>query len=465
MDNNIFVPGFKIHFIGIGGISMSALARILLGDGCIVTGSDMRASHITARLEEAGAKITIGHSADNITDQNLVVYTSAVKEDNPEYIRAKELGIPLAERAELLGAIMKRYEVPFAISGTHGKTSTTGMLSQIFLSAGKNPTVTIGGELDSIGGNLRVGGKEIFIAEACEYHRSFLKFSPKISLILNIEEDHLDYYKDIDDIISAFHDLALLTPPDGFVIANIDDKNVQKALCNVDKNIVTFAVNSDADYTARNITPDKLGFCAYDVYKKGSLLTHISLSVPGVHNVYDSLAAFAAADVSGIDVAIIDNALHQYVGVHRRFEKKGYYNNAVFVDDYAHHPSEIRATLTAASKMGFNRVFCVFQPHTYTRTKALFNDFVSVLTQSRFNIIVTDIYAAREKDTGLVSAKELSDAIINSIYIKTFDEIETYLKENVAEGDMVITMGAGDVYKIGENVINSERSQNGYGVY
>ncbi len=454
MDNTSFVPGFKIHFIGIGGISMSALARILIDDGCTVTGSDMRRSHITDNLEECGATVYIGHSAENITDQNLVVYTAAVKEDNPEFIRAKEKGITLIDRAKLLGTIMKSYDHPIAIAGTHGKTSTTGMVSQIFLDAGKDPTVTIGGELDSIGGNLRVGGKDIFIAEACEYHRSFLKFFPKLTVILNIEADHLDFFKDIDDIIQTFHDLALLTPDDGFIVANADDGNVKKALMGVDKNIVTFGIKSDCTYRGKNISHDSSGRLTFDVDTNGAFLNGVVISVPGIHNVYNALAAFAAADVSGIDIKSIDDALFEFTGAHRRFERKGTSNGALVIDDYAHHPSEIRATLTAASELGFKRIFCVFQPHTYTRTKTLFNDFVSVLSSFDIEVIITDIYAAREKDTGLVSSAELASHIKNSVYIKTFDEVEKYLLENIREGDLVITMGAGNVYEIGEHILD-----------
>ena len=453
MNENLLSKGFKIHFIGIGGISMSALARILIEDGCVITGSDIRESHITDNLKNAGAEIFVGHNKENITDQHLVVHTAAVKHDNPEIIRAKELGIEIIDRAELLGVIMKRYNKPIAVSGTHGKTSTTGMVSQIFLAAGVDPTVTIGGELDVIGGNLRVGKKDVFIAEACEYHRSFLKFFPKFTLMLNIEADHLDFFKDLDDIIDTFHSLALLTPNDGAIIANGDDLNVEKALSGVNKNIVTFGITNNCNYKAVNIVHDSSDRCNFDIIKDGEFYAALSLTVPGTHSVYNALAAFAMADISGIDKSVIIGALGEFIGAHRRFERKGLYNGALVVDDYAHHPSEIKVTLDAANKMGFKKVWCVFQPHTYTRTKTLFDDFVKVFTESEVNVVVTDIYAAREKDTGIVSAKELSDAIINSVYIKTFDEVESYLKENLNENDIVITMGAGDVYKIGENIL------------
>lgn len=453
MDNNLLKQGAKIHFIGIGGISMSALARILLDDGCIVSGSDMNESHITRQLEAYGAKIFIGHNAENITNQDLVVHTAAVKSDNPEYIRAKELGIEIIDRAELLGCIMKRYTSPIAVSGTHGKTSTTGMLSQIFLEADTDPTITIGGELDIIGGNLRVGKKDVFIAEACEYHRSFLKFFPKITVISNIEADHLDFFKDLDDIIDTFHSLALLTPDDGAIVANIDDKNVNKALEGVNKKIVTFAVNSDADYKACDITYDSSDKCIFKILKNNEFYTELSLSVPGIHSVYNALAAFAVADIWGVDKAVSSHALSEFTGAHRRFERKGMYNKTLIVDDYAHHPSEIKVTLDAASKMGYKKIWCVFQPHTYTRTKTLFDDFVKVFSESNANVIITDIFAAREKDTGLVSAKQLSDEIENSVYMHTFEDVEEFLKKNVSDNEIIITMGAGNVYKIGENLL------------
>lgn len=453
MDNSMLKDGFKIHFIGIGGISMSALARILLDDGCTVTGSDMRESHITRQLEEYGAKVVIGQKAENITDQQLIVYTAAVKEDNPEFVAAKEKGIEIIDRAELLGTIMKRYKNPIAVSGTHGKTSTTGMISQIYLEADMDPTVTIGGELDVIGGNLRVGKKDIFIAEACEYHRSFLKFFPKTTVMLNIEEDHLDFFTGLDDIIDTFHRLAAITPDDGAIVANIDDDNVVKALEGIDKNIVTIGINNECDYKGYDITHGSSDKCMFKVLKNGEYYATVTLSVPGVHNVYNALCAFAVADISGIDKDAISAALGKFIGAHRRFERKGTFNGALIVDDYAHHPSEIKATLDAAKNMGFNNIHCVFQPHTYTRTRMLFDDFVKVFSESGVKVIITDIFAAREKDTGLVSSGELAEAIEGAIYRASFDDVESYLRNAVKENDLIFTMGAGDVYKIGEALL------------
>lgn len=454
MNSDILKSGNKIHFIGIGGISMSALAKILINDGCIISGSDIAKSPLTDSLEKLGAKISIGHFAENITDQDLVVNTAAVHDDNPEMIRAKELGITVVERAELLGAIMSRYNCPIAISGTHGKTSTTGMVSQIFLTAEKEPTITIGGELDSIGGNLKVGKKDYFLAEACEYHRSFLQFLPRYSLILNIEADHLDYFSGLEEIISVFREFALKTPDNGAVIYNADDKNTCTAVSGIDRKTVSFGIKNECDYRAIDIQYDNINRYSFTVLKNNAHYMDIRLSVPGKHSVYNALAAIAVADLCSIEKETIEKGIGEFIGAHRRFEHKGYYKKTIIIDDYAHHPSEIKTTLEAADKMDFEKVWCVFQPHTYTRTKTLFDDFVKVFEESSANVIITDIFAAREKDDGSISSKNLADAIDKAIYLKTFADVESFLKENAGEKDMIITMGAGNVYKIGENLIN-----------
>lgn len=446
----------KIHLIGVGGVSMSGIAELLLEVGYAVTGSDRQASPLTERLSRHGAKIYIGHSSENVSDQELVVYSAAIHEDNPERIKAKELGIPQIERAEMLGYIMKGYSSPICVSGTHGKTTTTGMLAQEFIACGKNPTVTVGGNLDLIGGNLRMGGKEYFIAESCEYHRSFLSFFPKVSVILNIEADHLDYYKDIDDIIDAFHSLCLLTPEDGCVVANFDDKNIHKALEGTSCGVISFGIDTPADYTAVNIVHDGEDLYSYDLCVKGENRGRISLNVPGKYNVKNSLAAIAVGDFFGLKISDMASALGNYLGTHRRFEKKGEYNGAVIVDDYAHHPTEINATLTAAAEMDYENIYVAFQPHTYTRTYTLYNDFVRVLSKKGIKVILTDIYAAREKDTGLVSSKQLAADIEGALYFPSFAEAEEYLREKARPGTLIITMGAGDIYKIGENMLKKQ---------
>lgn len=445
----------KIHLIGVGGVSMSGIAELLLDAGYSVSGSDREASPLTERLARDGAEIFIGQRAENITDQDLIVYTAAIKEDNPERVRGAELGIRQIERAEMLGKIMKDYACPICVSGTHGKTTTTGLLAQIFLECGCDPTVSVGGNLDAIGGNVRVGGKEYFIAEACEYHSSFLSFFPKVSVILNIEADHLDYFKDLNHIIETFHNLTLLTPEDGCVVANIDDKNVQKALEGCEKRIITFGIDSAADYTAENILHDRNDFYSYDLCRKGEKLYTVTLSVPGRHNVYNSLAAAAVAEELGLDREKTSAAFGHYGGTHRRFEFKGEFNGAAVVDDYAHHPTEINATLTAAAEMDYKNVYVVFQPHTYSRTLTLYNDFVRVFSRNDIKLILADIYAARETDTGIVSSGQLAADIEGAVYLPSFGEIEDYLRKNAEKGDLIITMGAGDVYKIGENLLKN----------
>lgn len=454
MSNIAIKEGLRVYLIGIGGISMSGIAQMLLEDKCIVSGSDRTASPLTDKLCEMGIKVYIGHNADNIHDCDLVVYSAAIKEDNPERVRASELGITQIDRAEMLGIIMKGYECPIAVSGTHGKTTTSGMLTHIFMENGKNPTVTVGGQLDIIHGNVHVGGKRYFIAEACEYHQSFLRFFPKVSVITNIEADHLDYFRDLDHIIETFRELALLTPKDGAVIVNGEDKNIKKALDGVDRKIITFGIAGDYDYTIDNLTHDGFNHYTFTVCKHGAPIGEVRLSVPGIHNVYDALAAYAVSDYLGIDGSDICDSLYRFGGTHRRFETRGIMGGVVVVDDYAHHPTEIKATLAAAAEMKYNNVWCVFQPHTYSRTKTLFNDFVKVLTESGAHIVITDIYAAREVDTGIVSAQDLANAIPNAVYRKTFKEAADYVKTQAKKGDLVITMGAGDVYRIGDILLS-----------
>ena len=456
MSNITIKKGMRIYLIGIGGVSMSGIAHMLLREGCIVSGSDRSSSTATEKLSALGVTVHIGHDADNVKDCDLIVYSAAIGENNPERMRAKELGIPQIDRAQMLGTIMKEYDCPIAISGTHGKTTTSGMLTHVFMECGKNPTVTVGGELDIIHGNVHLGGKEYFIAEACEYHQSFLRFFPKISVITNIEADHLDYFRDLDHIIETFRSLALLTPDDGALIVNGEDENIKKALDGIDRKIITFGTHSDCDYTIDNMTHNGYNHYSFTVCKNGKPLGEIRLSVPGIHNVYDALAAFAAADYVGIDPEDICDSLYRFGGTHRRFETRGIMGGIMVVDDYAHHPTEIRATLSAARDMKYENIWCLFQPHTYTRTYNFFDDFVKVLSESGANIIITDIYAAREVDTGLVSSQQLANAIPNAVYKKTFEDAAEFIKAQAKRGDIVITMGAGDVYKVGDILLSHD---------
>ncbi len=447
-----------VFFVGIGGISMSALAHILKNDGYMVSGSDFKESETTKSLRDMGIPVFIGHDGKNVEGAGLLVYTAAVKKDNPELVKAAELGIPAIERAVLLGAMMKRYKYPVAVSGTHGKTTSTSMLSHVLCAADMDPTILVGGVLPLIGGNMRDGGKDFFVTEACEYCASFLKFFPLYSIILNIEEDHLDYFKDIDDIISCFRKFVEKTPENGAVIANFDDENVKKAVSGTGKTVISYGTEDpNADYTASDITFGELGYPSFDVIKKGECYLHITLNVPGMHNVKNALAVIATADLLGVSKEDIQKGLASFTGTNRRFERKGTVNGALVIDDYAHHPTEVKATLKSAKKVARGKkVWCVFQPHTYTRSMALKSEFATSFFDCDA-LVLTDIYAAREKDNGVIHAKDLVEAINqnskNAVYIKDFCDVAEYFKKHAKEGDLIITMGAGDVYKIGEMLI------------
>lgn len=442
----------KIHFIGIGGISMSGLAEILLNKNYIVTGSDMNNSNIIEKLKNDGALIHIGHDSKNINDVDLVVYTSAISEDNPEYIFAKENNIPMMDRATFLGELMKAYENSIGVAGTHGKTSTTGMISSILVNSKIDSTILLGGELDSIGGNVKIGDNKLLLTEACEYRGNFLKFNPTIGIILNIDEDHLDYFTGIEHIKDTFKKFINLIPDSGYTIVNGDDEHVRNIIDVDKKNIITFGISKENDYYADNIKYNDKGYGEFDLYIKGKFITNIKLSVVGNHNIYNSLSAISATYISGIDIDIIKNGLESFVGTHRRFEDKGIVSGIQIIDDYAHHPTEIKATLSSIAG-NYNNIYCIFQPHTYTRTKSLLKEFGKCFIGAD-QVIVTDIYAAREKNTGIVNSKQLVDEInnsgIKSIFIKTFEETVDFLEKTVDKSDLIITVGAGDVYKIGD---------------
>ena len=451
----------RIHFIGIGGISMSGLARIMISRGYSVTGSDLKEGNITESLKRLGATINIGHSRSNINLADLVVYTAAISKDNEEYQEAVRLGIPTMERSEFLGQIMKSYKYSINISGTHGKTTTTSMISAITLEGKLNPTIHVGGELDLIGGNTLVGGEEYFITEACEYVDSFVKFYPYTAVVLNIEEDHLDYFSGIEAIKESFYKFISKVPEEGYIVGFLDDENVKEILKKdvICKNVVTYAIdNQDAKWRATNISFDKKGHGSFDLIKNNEFCCRITLNIPGMHNIKNALAASVVCIEMGVKKEIIVDALKNFSGAHRRFEYKGEKDNVKVVDDYAHHPSEIKTTLKATKNSGFDKVWCIFQPHTYTRTKSLFNEFLEAFYDAD-NVIITDIYAAREKDTGIVNSKMLAQGLndkgVNALYIKHFEDIVKYLKENVRENDLVLTMGAGDVYKIADMYLES----------
>jgi len=448
---NRLSPGSHIHFIGIGGISMSGLAEIMLENGYKVTGSDRDKSHITEKLEKNGAKIYIGHNAENVTGADLVVHTAAVHEDNPEMAESLKLGIKRIDRAEFLGAVMKSYKNAIGGAGTHGKRTTTSILAHALIHTHKDPTVSIGGELDIIGGNIKAGKSDYFLTEACEYTNSFLKFFPHVAVITNIEEDHLDFFKDINDIIESFRKYALLTKDNGYVVAWGEDSNIIKTLENTGCNVLYYGLTDKFDYYAQNITY-KGGFPEFDVMKKGEKLCHISLNVPGKHNILNALASIAVCDIYGIDAEKAAQGIETFKGTHRRFEKMGELNGAVVIADYAHHPTEIKATLSTAKNFNADKIWCVFQPHTFTRTRTLWNDFLSCFADAD-ELILTDIYAAREKPDGITTSEKLAEEMKKSAkntvgYIKEFEDIARYLKENAKENQMIFLMGAGDIINL-----------------
>ena len=453
-----FEKPISIHFMGIGGISMSGLAEILMEEGFTVTGSDAKESELTKHLEALGAKVMIGQCAENIDADNtdVVVYTAAISESNPEYVAAKEAGLPMLTRAQLLGQIMDNYQNSVAVAGTHGKTTTTSMLSEIFLQAKKDPTITVGGILESIGGNIRVGKSEIFLSEACEYTNSFLNFRPRYSLILNIEEDHMDFFKDLADIRHSFRLFAQNTKADGITLINHDICNYEEIVKDLPQQIITYGLDDKADYYAEDIRFDEKACGQFTLMHKGRAIAEIALSVPGKHNISNAVAAAALCISLGIDTESIVKGLQQFGGADRRFQLKGSFDGVTVIDDYAHHPTEIRATLTAAQNYPHNRLIVCFQPHTYSRTKAFLNDFAKALSVAD-TVVLADIYAAREKNTYNISSedilKQLQECGTESYYFPTFEEIEKFLQKKCMHGDLLITMGAGNVVEIGEKLV------------
>ncbi|MBO5364995.1 MAG: UDP-N-acetylmuramate--L-alanine ligase [Clostridia bacterium] len=441
-------PGATVHMIGIGGISMSALAHMLLDLGYRVTGSDANTSRLTDSLEESGATIYIGQSAENIQNPDLVCYTAAISATNPELLKARTLNVPVMERAELLGALMKLYRYPIAVAGTHGKTTTTSMLSLVLLEADTDPTILVGGELPQISGNFRIGKKDYLPFEACEYVESFLYFHPYLSIITNVEEDHLDYFSDINHIITSFRKFASLTSPSGCIIVCSDDKHACQVVQNTDKKVVFYGLQeTNSDYTARNLVIDKSGYPHFTVLHNGETLVDLDLKVAGTHNILNALAVTAAADFLGLSMDAVKRGLESFTGTKRRFEHLGKIGGCEIVDDYAHHPTEIRATLESAKGMDYKDIWVVFQPHTYSRTKSLLHEFAEVLPLAD-HVLIADIYPAREVYDGTIHSCDLAFLIPDAIYMSDMSAIARYLKEQVKPGDLLITMGAGNVNKI-----------------
>lgn len=435
----------SIHFVGVGGISMSTLAALSQSYGFVVSGSDMNENDLVKRLAQKGVKIYNTHSAQNVMQADAVVYTAAVFGKGLDEVNAaKEAGKLVISRGEFLGYLMKKYELPIGVSGTHGKTSTTGMISHVMMQAELDPTIANGAVIPSLGGAYREGSTKYFVYEACEYKDSFLSFFPKIAVITNIELDHTDYFKDLDAIVDSF---ARSLQPAEIVVYNLDNANTSRAIKDFGgKKISVSAKNDKADYYAANL--EFVGGCGkYDLVRNGKILCNIELPVIGAFNVENSLCAAAVCVECGIDPVTVSAALSTFKGAKRRFERVGIVSGVAIYDDYAHHPDEIRATLTAAKRLGYNKVYCVFQPHTYSRTHDLLDKFEDALKIAD-EVVLADIYAARETDTlGVSSAVLASD--IGGKYFDSFDKIAEYLAQNAQKNDLVITMGAGDVYKIG----------------
>ncbi len=449
--SNYMSPGRKGYLIGIGGVSMSSLAEVLLGMGINVCGSDSNRSGNVRSLEAKGIHIEIGHRAENIPeDIDFVVRTAAVRDENPEIRRARELNIPVFERTEAWGAISKDYSNAVCISGTHGKTTTTSMCTHILMAADRDPTVMIGGTLPLLNAGHRVGHGNVIVMEACEYYNSFLSFHPTVAVILNIEADHLDFFKDLYDVEKSFRAFASRVPDDGFVVANYDDLNTMQTLMDLKRKIITFGLDPRADVHAENIEYHGAN-SHFVICYKGKRFTDVTLNVPGEHNVKNALAATAAAICLGIRPNAVKYGLAGFNGAGRRFEFKGKFNGADVYDDYAHHPGELKCLLDTVETLNYKRTVLVFQPHTYSRTAALFQDFVNQLKRPDV-VLLAEIFAAREQNTIGISSASLAEQIEGATFYPTFDELEKALREIAEPGDIILTVGAGDVYKVGEHL-------------
>ncbi|MDR3296562.1 MAG: UDP-N-acetylmuramate--L-alanine ligase [Clostridiales Family XIII bacterium] len=456
-----------VHCIGIGGIGLSAVAEILLAKGFHVSGSDIKESEITDKLIKNGAAIHLGHRAKNAVGADLVVYSAAVSAENPELEMARKRGVPAVTRAEALGALMAEHKNSVAISGAHGKTTTTSMISLILKNAGLEPTILVGGELSEIDGNVQVGRGEFFVTEACEYMDSFLQLSPKYAVILNIDSDHLDYFKDIEHIARSFDSFANLVPDDGAVVAYDANPFVNSIIGELKKRVVTFGFHDRCDYRAADIVFTPEGMPGFSIFHGAARLCGVQLSVPGEHNIANALAAFACCHDMGVAAGSIKDTLEAFEGTRRRFDVLGYTENSVcVVDDYAHHPAEILATLKAAKKMPHRDLWCLFQPHTYTRTVALFKEFTEAFDLAD-KLVMAEIYAAREKNIHKISSKSIVDEIKknhpgrDAWYFGSFDEIAAFVRDAAQPDDLVITMGAGDIYQVSEKILEMDHADKG----
>ncbi|MCR5147794.1 MAG: UDP-N-acetylmuramate--L-alanine ligase [Eubacterium sp.] len=447
-----------VYFMGIGGISMSGLAEILMKEHFTVSGSDMKESDITKMLSQGGCSIKIGQVKENISaDIDVVVYTAAIREDNEEYQEVKRRGLPMLSRAQLLGQIMAFYKYSVAVAGTHGKTTTTAMMTSILMQAEKDPTVSIGGMLEQIGGNIRVGSSDYFVTEACEYTNSYHSFEPFISIILNIDNDHLDFFKNLDNIIESFRVFATKTKKNGTVIINGDMDCVDKVISGLDCRVIKFGKKDTNDLVMKEFTLDEVGRPVFTVEAEGKILGTFKLNVTGEHNAMNALAVIAASMELGIPVESIKEGLAVCKSAGRRFEYKGVTEKgAIVIDDYAHHPTEIAATLKVASEIKKKDLWVAFQPHTYSRTKAHLEHFADALSVAD-HVLLADIYAAREKDDGTVSSRDIEKLLkekgCDAIYLGDFLSIEEYFSKKSKENDLLITMGAGNIDSVGVSLV------------
>lgn len=442
----------KVHIIGIGGSMMSGIAGILINNGITVTGSDFQETKALDRVREMGAAVYGGHDAKNITDQDLVIYTAAIKSNNPELVRAKELGITALSRSEFLGHLLLNFRDSVGIAGTHGKTSTTSLLTSITMEAGLDPTVLIGANVPLLGdSNYRVGKSEVMVIESCEYARSFLNFPPRIVVLLNIEQDHVDIYKNIDELKEAFAKYISEVPEDGFVVANAHDENIREITVNIPQTLITFGIG-EGDIHAENVEFGELGEGIFDVYDKDTFLFKAHLSVPGRHNVLNALAATAAAMILGASEEGIEKGLKNYSGVDRRLQELGSINGVRFIDDYGHHPTEVRVTMETVLNYKYNKLIVVEQPHTFSRLQYFFNDFVPLFDKADL-LILLPVYAAREIDTGVTSSKMLGDEIkkrhtVETVSVDSYTDAADIIEKRASDGDIVLLIGAGEGYKV-----------------